>query len=170
MELTSGTGTSVKDLLSCSSVSYHFLLLEFCSPKSGSFLVLQHGFQVFTACQVTKNSGPYTLQFIFLSIVTVKITFRPLVHNSYSSSLILGFRFVLPVLPIALMFSGYSLARMSISDSRSGKRKGSSNVSSKWPPKMRLAIFVLLATNIPMALYMSLIHQVHRFALQWTYW
>ncbi|KAF4383844.1 hypothetical protein G4B88_016277 [Cannabis sativa] len=69
------------------------------------------------------------------------------------------FRFVLPVLPIALMFSGYSLARISISDSPNGKRKGSSNISSKWPPKMLLAIFFLLATNIPMALYMSLYHQ-----------
>ncbi|PON99261.1 GPI mannosyltransferase [Trema orientale] len=69
------------------------------------------------------------------------------------------FRFVLPVLPIALMFSGYSLATISISDSPSGKRKGYSNVSSKCPTKMQLAVFFLLATNIPMALYMSLIHQ-----------
>ncbi|EXB94916.1 GPI mannosyltransferase 3 [Morus notabilis] len=69
------------------------------------------------------------------------------------------FRFVLPVLPIALMFSGYSLAAISIRNSPNGKRKESSSVSGKWPPKLRLPVLFLLATNIPMALYMNLIHQ-----------
>ncbi|KAL8166170.1 hypothetical protein V2J09_007669 [Rumex salicifolius] len=69
------------------------------------------------------------------------------------------FRFVLPVLPIALMFSGYSLAAMRAVDSPIGKRKGSQKIQTNWPPKMRLAILFLVATNIPMALYMSLVHQ-----------
>ncbi|XP_011018110.1 PREDICTED: GPI mannosyltransferase 3 isoform X1 [Populus euphratica] len=68
------------------------------------------------------------------------------------------FRFVLPMLPIALMFSGYSLSVMAKSDSDS-RRKGSPNSRMKRPSKVGFAIFVLLATNIPMALYMSLVHQ-----------
>lgn len=71
------------------------------------------------------------------------------------------FRFVLPVLPIALMFSGYSLAV--IEDPSAGsleyKGKGFSKKKNKCPPKMTVAILFLLATNIPMALYMSLVHQ-----------
>ncbi|WJZ98450.1 hypothetical protein VitviT2T_016971 [Vitis vinifera] len=69
------------------------------------------------------------------------------------------FRFVLPVLPLALMFSGYSIAAMKTADSSNSKRKGSSNSHVKCPSKVRLAIFFLLSTNIPMALYMSLFHQ-----------
>ncbi|XP_015883938.3 mannosyltransferase APTG1 [Ziziphus jujuba] len=69
------------------------------------------------------------------------------------------FRFVLPVLPITLMFSGYSLATMSMSYSPNGRMKGSSNIHKKCPPKMQLALLFLLATNIPMAMYMSLVHQ-----------
>ncbi|RVW84751.1 GPI mannosyltransferase 3 [Vitis vinifera] len=69
------------------------------------------------------------------------------------------FRFVLPVLPMALMFSGYSIAAMKIADSSNSRRKGSSNSHVKCPSKVRLAIFFLLSTNIPMALYMSLFHQ-----------
>lgn len=68
------------------------------------------------------------------------------------------FRFVLPILPIALMFSGYSLSVMAKSDSDS-RRKGSPNSHMKRPSKVGFAIFFLLATNIPMALYMSLVHQ-----------
>ncbi|KAM1519977.1 hypothetical protein ACFX15_022233 [Malus domestica] len=60
------------------------------------------------------------------------------------------FRFVLPVLPIALIFSGHSLAAL---------RTSVSTYGSKFPAKMQLAIFFLLATNIPVALYMSLVHQ-----------
>ncbi|KAL5548873.1 hypothetical protein UlMin_004104 [Ulmus minor] len=69
------------------------------------------------------------------------------------------FRFVLPVLPIALIFSGYSLASLSKPEYSNSKRTGSSNLCSKWLPKLKLAIFLLLATNIPMALYMSVVHQ-----------
>ncbi|KAJ6296069.1 hypothetical protein OIU78_023997 [Salix suchowensis] len=69
------------------------------------------------------------------------------------------FRFVLPMLPIALMFSGYSLSVMAKADSDS-RRKGSSDSHMKRPSKVGFAIFFLLATNIPMALYMSLVHQV----------
>ncbi|XP_061347460.1 mannosyltransferase APTG1 isoform X2 [Gastrolobium bilobum] len=69
------------------------------------------------------------------------------------------FRFVLPVLPIALMFSGYSLAVIEDPGSPQYKGKESSKKHTKCPPKMRVAILFLLATNIPMALYMSLVHQ-----------
>ncbi|KAK1549848.1 hypothetical protein Q3G72_008903 [Acer saccharum] len=69
------------------------------------------------------------------------------------------FRFVLPVLPIALMFSGYSLAVMERADYLDIQKKGSSNICVKWPSKTQLSIFFLLATNIPMAFYMSLVHQ-----------
>lgn len=69
------------------------------------------------------------------------------------------FRFVLPVLPIALMFSGYALAKMKAPDSPDTEKKGSLRSHIKGPFKMRFSIFFLLATNIPMALYMSLVHQ-----------
>lgn len=69
------------------------------------------------------------------------------------------FRFVLPVLPIALMFSGYSLAVMEKADYLDNKRKGSLSTHSEWLSKTGFAIFFLLVTNIPMALYMSLVHQ-----------
>ncbi|XP_075652577.1 mannosyltransferase APTG1 isoform X1 [Castanea sativa] len=69
------------------------------------------------------------------------------------------FRFVLPVLPIALMFSGYALAKMNASDSPNAEKKGSLNIHTRCPSKMQIFIFFLLATNIPMALYMSLVHQ-----------
>lgn len=61
------------------------------------------------------------------------------------------FRFVLPVLPIALMFSGYSLATMRES-------KWSKN-SKKRSAKLQWSVLFLLATNIPMAIYMSMVHQ-----------
>lgn len=70
------------------------------------------------------------------------------------------YRFVLPVLPIALLFSGYSLAVMDDSVSSKFKGKGSLKKYNKFPAKMRVAILFLLATNVPMALYMSLVHQV----------
>ncbi|KAL6980644.1 Mannosyltransferase aptg1 [Sarracenia purpurea var. burkii] len=69
------------------------------------------------------------------------------------------FRFVLPVLPIALIFSGYSLATIGNPDSSYGRRKGSSTIQTKCPSKKHLAVFLLLATNLPMAFYMSLVHQ-----------
>ncbi|XP_044463121.1 mannosyltransferase APTG1 [Mangifera indica] len=66
------------------------------------------------------------------------------------------FRFVLPVLPLALMFSGYNLAKTERTDN---KKKSSLHDHSKWPTKTQFTIFFLLATNIPMAMYMSLVHQ-----------
>ncbi|TYJ29727.1 hypothetical protein E1A91_A06G086500v1 [Gossypium mustelinum] len=69
------------------------------------------------------------------------------------------FRFVLPVLPISLIFVGYSLAALDERGSRNGAKKRSSCICNKWPSRKQLAIFFLLASNIPMALYMSLIHQ-----------
>lgn len=69
-------------------------------------------------------------------------------------------RFVLPILPIALMFSGYSLAVLETPDLSMGEKKRASSSRTKWPSKLRLAVVCLVATNIPMALYMSLVHQV----------
>ncbi|OMP10408.1 GPI mannosyltransferase [Corchorus olitorius] len=68
-------------------------------------------------------------------------------------------KFVLPVLPISLIFSGYSLASLEEHGSSNGKRKESSHICNKRPSKKQLAVWFLLATNIPMALYMSLVHQ-----------
>lgn len=69
------------------------------------------------------------------------------------------FRFVLPVLPIALMFSGYSLAALNTQELPLGKSKRITKVHARWSLKLRLAVFFLLVTNIPMGLYMSLVHQ-----------
>lgn len=66
----------------------------------------------------------------------------------------------MPVLPIALMFSGYSLAVIEDPGAGSLEYKGKGfSKKEKCPPKMTVAILFLLATNIPMALYMSLVHQ-----------
>lgn len=62
-------------------------------------------------------------------------------------------RFVLPVLPLALMFSGYCLASMSQSKGKNQHRKGSLS-------RLQLSVILLVITNVPMALYMSLFHQV----------
>lgn len=74
----------------------------------------------------------------------------------------------MPVLPIALMFSGYSLAVIEDPGAGSPKYKGKefSKKHNKCPPKMTVAILFLLVTNIPMALYMSLVHQVFSLLLQ----
>ncbi|XP_050208020.1 mannosyltransferase APTG1 [Mercurialis annua] len=69
------------------------------------------------------------------------------------------FRFVLPVLPIALMFSGYALSVLERPHFLDGKRAGSSKTRTRWPSKVGFAVIFLLATNIPMAFYMSLVHQ-----------
>lgn len=69
-------------------------------------------------------------------------------------------RFALPVLPIALMFSGYSLAVIEDPGYAQNKGKKSIKKHTRFPPNMGAAILFLLATNIPMALYMSLVHQV----------
>lgn len=68
------------------------------------------------------------------------------------------FRFVLPVLPIALMFSGYSLAAMSKLDVSDTKRKKPHRLA-RCPSRLQLTVCFLLVTNLPMALYMSLVHQ-----------
>lgn len=68
------------------------------------------------------------------------------------------FRFVLPVLPIALMFSGYHLAVIAKPD-RSGTESKKFKLATKCPSSICLAVLFLLLTNVPMALYMSLIHQ-----------
>ncbi|PKA55335.1 Dol-P-Man:Man(7)GlcNAc(2)-PP-Dol alpha-1,6-mannosyltransferase [Apostasia shenzhenica] len=65
------------------------------------------------------------------------------------------FRFVLPVLPIALIFSGYTLA--AFSRHKHPKRKRS--LGMRCPSRMQMSILFLIATNVPMALYMSLVHQ-----------
>ncbi|XP_038718835.1 GPI mannosyltransferase 3 isoform X2 [Tripterygium wilfordii] len=88
---------------------------------------------------------------LFGLVAWVLITYSLLGHKE--------FRFVLPVLPLVLMFSGYSLAVMERSSAPDGKRRRFLKIPAKWPPKMQFAIFFLLATNIPMALYMSLVHQ-----------
>ncbi|XP_071677501.1 mannosyltransferase APTG1 [Lolium perenne] len=62
------------------------------------------------------------------------------------------FRFVLPVLPLALMFSGYCLASMS-------QFKGKSLHEKRLFSKLQLSVILLVITNVPMALYMSLFHQ-----------
>ncbi|XP_026405956.1 GPI mannosyltransferase 3-like isoform X1 [Papaver somniferum] len=69
------------------------------------------------------------------------------------------FRFVMPVLPIALMFSGYSLASLQDTVSNDINRKISSDLRNKCPSRMQFGLFFLLVTNLPMALYMSLVHQ-----------
>ncbi|KAI3709197.1 hypothetical protein L2E82_38956 [Cichorium intybus] len=64
------------------------------------------------------------------------------------------FRFVLPVLPISLLFSGYSLAMLSQQHSFNKKIKKHKR---SW--KIKASVIFLLATNIPMAVYMSMVHQ-----------
>ncbi|XP_038970951.1 GPI mannosyltransferase 3 isoform X2 [Phoenix dactylifera] len=67
------------------------------------------------------------------------------------------FRFVLPVLPIALMFAGYSLAVMSKPDFPDPKRRN--KYCNRWPLRVHLAVLFLIMSNVPMALYMSIVHQ-----------
>ncbi|CAA7407566.1 unnamed protein product [Spirodela intermedia] len=67
------------------------------------------------------------------------------------------FRFVLPVLPLALMFSGYFLAAVPGCAPRDHNRKISSFFI-RFPSRKYFMLF-LIATNVPMALYMSLVHQ-----------
>ncbi|KAK7265324.1 hypothetical protein RJT34_32943 [Clitoria ternatea] len=94
----------------------------------------------------------YSKQWKFSGLLTWVLGFYSLLGHK-------EFRFVLPVLPIALMFSGYSLAVMEDPGSAEFKGKDSSRKHTRCPPKMRIATLFLLATNIPMALYMSLVHQ-----------
>ncbi|XP_071729642.1 mannosyltransferase APTG1-like isoform X2 [Rutidosis leptorrhynchoides] len=69
------------------------------------------------------------------------------------------FRFVLPVLPIALVYAGYSLAMLSQRYSSSKRNQKTTNARTKSSWKIQSAVFFLLVTNVPMAIYMSMIHQ-----------
>nr|GEU33282.1 GPI mannosyltransferase 3 [Tanacetum cinerariifolium] len=69
------------------------------------------------------------------------------------------FRFVLPVLPIALAFSGYSLSMLSRRYSSGKKIKKTTTTRTKSTWKIKAAVLFLLATNLPMAIYMSMVHQ-----------
>ncbi|XP_020527633.1 GPI mannosyltransferase 3 isoform X1 [Amborella trichopoda] len=72
------------------------------------------------------------------------------------------FRFVLPVLPLALIFSGYTLAVMEIPSDAKLKRsqdKSQKSFCLRGPLIQKVVVFILLLTNVPMALYMSLVHQ-----------
>nr|GMC84286.1 GPI mannosyltransferase 3 [Ipomoea batatas] len=69
------------------------------------------------------------------------------------------FRFVLPILPIALMFSGYSLARIGVPSKSNDRDQRFSRTSNSCLSQKHLAIVFLLITNLPMALYMSMVHQ-----------
>ncbi|XP_078443491.1 alg9-like mannosyltransferase family isoform X2 [Wolffia australiana] len=68
------------------------------------------------------------------------------------------FRFVLPVLPLALVFSGYFLATAPAPSCHLRKQRKSSSFYQLCPSRKTLVLF-LIATNVPMALYMSLVHQ-----------
>jgi phosphatidylinositol glycan class B len=63
------------------------------------------------------------------------------------------FRFVLPVLPLMFMFSGYNLAAMAQFKGKGRSEKGHLS-------RFQLSVILLILTNVPMALYMSLYHQV----------
>ncbi|XP_027069635.2 mannosyltransferase APTG1-like isoform X1 [Coffea arabica] len=69
------------------------------------------------------------------------------------------FRFVLPVLPIALMFSAVALAKLGKTNVSYGQNKASQSAATRSSIKTKLAVLFLLGTNLPMALYMSMVHQ-----------
>ncbi|XP_049932426.1 mannosyltransferase APTG1 isoform X2 [Nymphaea colorata] len=69
------------------------------------------------------------------------------------------FRFVLPVLPIALLFSGYTLAKIGKCHSVELNCKGIGRTKQAHDFKKKWAILFLLLSNLPMAFYMSMIHQ-----------
>ncbi|CAN8299895.1 unnamed protein product [Cochlearia groenlandica] len=117
---------------------------------SQGFLVMLFTFTPFSIVEMIKSKN----QKLSALVLWVLAIYSILGHKE--------FRFVLPVLPIALIFSGYALAQMEASGSSSITKKTQTpqkNHTNKWSPKLRLSVFFLLATNIPMALYMSLFHQ-----------
>ncbi|CAA0831593.1 Alg9-like mannosyltransferase family [Striga hermonthica] len=67
------------------------------------------------------------------------------------------FRFVLPVLPIALIFSGIPLANLH--QRKMSKRKQIRNSRKNHYSRLHMSVIFLLVTNLPMALYMSMVHQ-----------
>ncbi|KAG7609223.1 GPI mannosyltransferase [Arabidopsis suecica] len=116
------------------------------------FLVMLFTFTPFSIAGIIKSKN----QKLSALILWVLAIYSILGHKE--------FRFVLPVLPIALIFSGYAFAQMEVSGSSSSssvtkKKQVPRQNHTKWSPKLRLSFFFLLATNIPMALYMSLFHQ-----------
>ncbi|GER56082.1 GPI mannosyltransferase [Striga asiatica] len=64
------------------------------------------------------------------------------------------FRFVLPVLPVALIFSGIPLANLH--QREISKRKQNWNSHKNRYSRLHLSVLFLLVTNLPMALYMSM--------------
>ncbi|KAK4490478.1 hypothetical protein RD792_001155 [Penstemon davidsonii] len=90
----------------------------------------------------------YFLEVIFFFSVIKSLVIESLIRSHYLQTP--NIRFVLPVLPIALMFSGYSLANL---------RQHELSKKKKRLPKLQMAVLFLLVTNLPMALYMSLVHQ-----------
>ncbi|XP_010453614.1 PREDICTED: GPI mannosyltransferase 3 isoform X1 [Camelina sativa] len=119
---------------------------------SQGFLVMLFTFTPFSITGMMKSNN----QKLSALILWVLALYSVLGHKE--------FRFVLPVLPIALIFSGYAFAQMEVSGSSSSsvtkkKQVPRQNHTIKWSPKLRLSVFFLLATNIPMAVYMSLFHQ-----------
>jgi phosphatidylinositol glycan class B len=116
------------------------------------FLVMLFTFTPFSIAGIIKSKN----QKLSALILWVLAIYSILGHKE--------FRFVLPVLPIALIFSGYAFAQMEVSGSSSSssvtkKKQVPRQNHTKWSPKLRLSVYFLLATNIPMALYMSLFHQ-----------
>ncbi|KAJ4912058.1 Alg9-like mannosyltransferase family [Raphanus sativus] len=112
---------------------------------SQGFLVMLFTFTPLSVAGMIKSKN-HKLSALILWVLTI---YSLLGHKE--------FRFVLPVLPIALIFSGYALAQMEASPSSITKKKQVPR--KKWSPKLTLSVLFLLLTNIPMALYMSLFHQ-----------
>ncbi|KAI9126033.1 hypothetical protein K1719_003451 [Acacia pycnantha] len=107
---------------------------------------------IFTYLPLSLAGVIYSKQWKFGGLIAWVLSFYSVLGHK-------EFRFVLPVLPIALMFSGYSLANMDDPGSAKSKEKGSLKKYIRFPVKKGVVILFLLATNIPMALYMSLVHQ-----------
>ncbi|CAN4084330.1 unnamed protein product [Withania somnifera] len=102
---------------------------------------------------------PFTLAGIFKS---KQWKLSGLIAWSLSVYSLLGhkeFRFVLPVLPIALMFAGYWLATIEGPDKSNGRSKRPPSTPGRCSAKLQLAILFLVVSNIPMAFYMSMVHQ-----------
>ena len=70
------------------------------------------------------------------------------------------------MLPIALMFSAVALAKLGKTNVSYGQNKASQSAATRSSIKTKLAVLFLLGTNLPMALYMSMVHQVHSLLTQ----
>ncbi|KAH1216137.1 GPI mannosyltransferase 3 [Glycine max] len=133
---------------------FKFIFLE--DPGAWTYLLIRsfHGFPVmiFSHLPFCIAGIIYSKQWKFSGLLAWVLGFYSLLGHK-------EFRFALPVLPIALMFSGYSLAVIEDPGYAQNKGKKSIKKHTRFPPNMGAAILFLLATNIPMALYMSLVHQ-----------